>query len=174
MTIVPRKSDIFETNSQSVPVEYLIDVHPDLLMDRSLPRLFKYREFDEKYKRKKGNVEESGIVHSSIQSSKIVHYYLFISSSTSSFFFFHSRRTFDVDLVKEQRRDKCTLLGSLIENDHDGRSLRTKILLYPTRVSPFQRLSVFLKYLPSVGLLGIFVGRLRKASSLCNVACDTL
>lgn len=87
MTIVPRKSDIFETNSQSVPVEYLIDVHPDLLMDRSLPRLFKYRGFDEKYKRKKGNVEESGIVHSSIQSSKIVHYYLFISSSTSSFFF---------------------------------------------------------------------------------------
>lgn len=171
MTIVPRKSDIFETNSQSAPVEYLIDVHPDLLTDRSLPRLFKYRGFDEKYKRKKGNIEESGIVHSSIHSSKIVHYYPLISSSASSFF--HSRRTFDVDLVKEQRRDKCTLLGSLIENDHDGRSLRTKILLYPTRVSPFQRLSVFLKYLPSVGLLGIFVGRLRKASSLCNVACDT-
>lgn len=125
------------------------------------------------YKKKKGNLEESGIVHSSIHSSKIVHYYLLISSSTSSSFF-NSRRTFDVDLVKEQRRDKCTLLGSLIENDHDGRSLRTKILLFPTRVSPFQRLSVFLKYLPSIGLLDIFVGRLRKASSLCNVACDTL
>lgn len=26
MTIVPRKSDIFETNSRSVPVEYLVDL----------------------------------------------------------------------------------------------------------------------------------------------------
>lgn len=53
MTIVPRKSDIFETNSQSAPVEYLIDVHPDLLTDRSLPRLFKYRGFDENTRERK-------------------------------------------------------------------------------------------------------------------------
>lgn len=62
MTIVPRKSDIFEMNSQSVPVENLIDVHPD----RSLPRLFKYRGFDEnrqEKERKSRRIRNRALVH---------------------------------------------------------------------------------------------------------------
>lgn len=133
---MPRKSDIFETNSRSVPVEYLVDrVHPDLLTDRS--RLFKYRGFEEKYKRKKGNVEESGIVHSSIHSSKIVHYFIHLFLLL---LLFHSRRTFDIDPVKEQVHD------SLIEND--GRSLRNEDPSVPYAGQPVSE-AVRLSEIPS-------------------------
>lgn len=150
----------------------LINVsHPDLIMARlQLPWLCQSRGFNEKtQRRRKTRRTEPGNVYSSIDSSKIVHFFFF-------FFLFLSTREepFAIDLVMEHVQTSARSLVPRLRNDPDERSLKTKILLFPPRVSPFQRLSVFLKYLPSLGLLDILVGRLRKSSTLCNVVRDTL
>lgn len=149
----------------------LINVsHPDLIMARlQLPWLCQSRGFNEKtQRRRKTRRTEPGNVYSSIDSSKIVHFFFF-------FFLFLSTREepFAIDLVMEHVQTSARSLVPRLRNDLDERSLKTKILLFPPRVSPFQRLSVFLKYLPSLGLLDILVGRLRKSSTLCNVVRDT-
>lgn len=150
----------------------LINVsHPDLIMARlQLPWLCQSRGFNEKtQRRRKTRRTEPGNVYSSIDSSKIVHFFFFF------FFLFLSTREepFAIDLVMEHVQTSARSLVPRLRNDPDERSLKTKILLFPPRVSPFQRLSVFLKYLPSLGLLDILVGRLRKSSTLCNVVRDT-